>query len=340
MTLRAPQRVAPPAIVRPSVRPSALVPDVADYLEHLRAVRRLDPKTVALYGRQLAQAVDHLEARGIQRWSEVRTKYTTGLSDAVLRLVERLLDYQVDMHRLPVSPVVRTPPPVRPHDGSSSANVRPLQPLTREEMTRLLDHLEARADRWRRRDGRLARRYHEPFTWRRCSPELAVALRDKALIEFGYASGARATEIVELQLAGLDLENREARIIGKGDRERIVYFGAPAEHALREWLARGRLRLAGKGSRSPFVFVGDSGGHVSQQTLRALVTESAAAVGIARHVRTHELRASFACHLLEGGAPVDLIGALLGHACLAVTVRYLRVGEPWTTQQAELHPRA
>jgi site-specific recombinase XerD len=163
-------------------------------------------------------------------------------------------------------------------------------------------------------------------------------LRDRALLEFLYASGARLSEAIGLVDAALDLDAGAARLLGKGDRERIVPLGEPVRVALARWLRAGRpLFVEGP---CAVVFCDRQGRHLQQRTVRRMVAGHAAAAGLAR-VSPHTLRHSYATHLLEGGADLRSVQELLGHAALATTQIYTHVSrEQLRSAYEHAHPRA
>jgi site-specific recombinase XerD len=166
-------------------------------------------------------------------------------------------------------------------------------------------------------------------------------LRDRAVLELLYASGARVSELVGLDLDALDLDRRAARLLGKGRKERLVPLGAPAVGALRRWLDRGRPPLLPpEGPAERAVFVGDRGRRIDRAAVYRMVRRRGLACGIG-HVTPHVLRHSYATHLLEGGADLRSVQELLGHASLATTQVYTAVTrEHLREAYAAAHPRA
>lgn len=165
-----------------------------------------------------------------------------------------------------------------------------------------------------------------------------AGLRDRALLEFLYASGARVSEAVGLLDAALDLDGCTVRLHGKGDKERIVPLGDPVRVALVRWLRTGRPALVG--GATTVVFCAETGQPLHQRTVRHLVRRHAAAAGLTK-VTPHTLRHSYATHLLEGGADLRSVQELLGHAALATTQIYTHVSrEQLRSAYEHAHPRA
>ncbi|MBI4310717.1 MAG: tyrosine recombinase XerC, partial [Chloroflexi bacterium] len=157
--------------------------------------------------------------------------------------------------------------------------------------------------------------------------ETPAGLRDRALLELLYASGLRASEVVGLDLADVNLPTGEARVWGKGAKERIVLMGGPARAALAQYVQAGRSALAAKGRRSTeALFLNNrDGGRLTQRAVQLLVHRSGERAGIGRRVYPHLLRHTFATHLLDGGADLRVVQELLGHASLASTQVYTHV---------------
>lgn len=168
----------------------------------------------------------------------------------------------------------------------------------------------------------------------------ATGVRDRALVELLYASGARVAEAVGLDLVGLDLTESLVRLDGKGGRTRIVPLGRPATDALTVYLHGGaRAELLGEHAQDA-VFVNSRGGRLGSRDVRTVVVRTAASAGLG-HVTPHTLRHSVATHMLEAGADLRVVQELLGHASLATTQRYTHLSRGWLREvHARAHPRA
>ena len=166
----------------------------------------------------------------------------------------------------------------------------------------------------------------------------AVALRDVALLELLYATGVRVSELCGLDVADLDRSRRTMRVLGKGDKERTVPYGAPASRALEDWLAvRGRIALRAAGGA---LFVGARGRRLDPRAVRDVVHRAAALAGVP-DLGPHGLRHSAATHVLNGGADLRSVQELLGHSSLATTQRYTHVSaERLRSVYAQAFPRA
>jgi integrase/recombinase XerD len=166
------------------------------------------------------------------------------------------------------------------------------------------------------------------------------ALRDRALVELLYGAGLRVSEAVGLDKYGVDLDDRLVRVIGKGDKERVVPVGRQAVEALRRYLARGRPYLDRR--HRPELFLNARGGPLTRSGAFLVLRRLAAVAGLEPdRVHPHLLRHSFATHLLEGGADLRSVQEMLGHADLATTELYTHVSDRRRREAYfESHPHA
>ena len=170
-------------------------------------------------------------------------------------------------------------------------------------------------------------------------------LRDRALLELLYAAGLRISEAIGLDREDLSTDGAFVRVIGKGDKERLVPVGDVALDWLARWMHGPRASLLAIGHVAPTrggpLFVGDRGGRLARQQAWAAVKRAAAAAGLADRVSPHTLRHSFATHLLEGGADLRVVQELLGHASISTTQLYTHLtGERIRDVYSRAHPRA
>lgn len=169
--------------------------------------------------------------------------------------------------------------------------------------------------------------------------DTALGLRDRAMLETLYASGLRVSELVGLRTHEVGLVEGIVRVVGKGDKERLVPLGEPARAAIMEWLARGRSQLLG-GAASDALFITVRGAAMSRQMFWKIIRRHARAAGIDAHVSPHVLRHAFATHLLNHGADLRVVQMLLGHADISTTQIYTHVArERLKTLHAQHHPR-
>ena len=173
----------------------------------------------------------------------------------------------------------------------------------------------------------------------------AHGLRERALLELLYAAGLRISEAIGLDREDLSTDGGFVRVIGKGDKERLVPVGDVALDWLARWVGGPRAALLAVGHVAPGrggpLFIGDRGGRFARQQAWAAVKRAAARAGLAERVSPHTLRHSFATHLLEGGADLRIVQELLGHASISTTQLYTHLtGERIRDVYSRAHPRA
>jgi integrase/recombinase XerD len=171
------------------------------------------------------------------------------------------------------------------------------------------------------------------------------ALRDRALLELLYAAGLRISEAIGLDREDLSNDGSFVRVIGKGDKERLVPVGDVALDWLARWIDGPRAALLAVGRVPPGrggpLFVGERGGRLARQQAWAAVKRASARAGLAARISPHTLRHSFATHLLEGGADLRIVQELLGHASISTTQLYTHLtGERIRDVYSRAHPRA
>ena len=165
-------------------------------------------------------------------------------------------------------------------------------------------------------------------------------IRDVAMVETLYGTGIRVSELVGLNLGDLDRVRNTIRVIGKGDKERIVPIGQPALRAIDRWLNEARTELSSSESGEA-LFLGSRGKRIDPRVVRQVVYEAMQALGSNKKMGPHALRHSAATHLLEGGADLRTVQEILGHSSLATTQIYTHVSEERIKKAYEqAHPRA
>ena len=172
-----------------------------------------------------------------------------------------------------------------------------------------------------------------------CPTDTPTQLRDKALLEVLYATGARISEVLALVVDDIAETRDFIKVTGKGDKQRIVPVGGAAQRALEAYLVRARPALST--GKTHAVFLNKRGGALSRQSAWTIIKDAAARAGIDKDISPHTMRHSFATHLLEGGADVRTVQELLGHASVTTTQIYTHVTpenlrEVWSTA----HPRS
>jgi integrase/recombinase XerD len=296
----------------PDVLPTAL----DRYLDHLRVERALMPATLESYSRDLREYLEWLEAQGILQISQVgRLHVLAHLSALHARGLSRAsqarhLAAVRGLHRFAAAEGVA---PADPSDGiEASRGSRPLPRfLGVEEVDRLLAQPDGRGP---------------------------AGARDRAMLELLYASGLRVSELVGLPLSAVDAQLGIVRVRGKGGKERVVPLGERAQDALAGYLRTGRAVLLG-GRQSRDLFVTPRGRRMTRQGFWKLLGRYARAAGLP-DVHPHTLRHSFATHLLERGADLRAVQAMLGHADIATTQIYTHVDRERLKAVLAKHPRA
>lgn len=167
----------------------------------------------------------------------------------------------------------------------------------------------------------------------------AIGLRDRAILELFYSSGLRVSELCNLPLTALNLEENFLRVFGKGSKERIVPVGSSAATAIRDYLAAGRPAFV-KPKTAGAVFLSNRGTPISRKTVWVMLRNHATTAGIHQNVKPHTLRHSFATHLLMGGADLRVIQEMLGHSSIVTTEIYTQIDRSRLLEDhAQFHPR-
>lgn len=175
---------------------------------------------------------------------------------------------------------------------------------------------------------------------RAAEEETPLSLRDVAIVELLYATGARVSEICGLDLYDIDFSRNTIRVLGKGNKERTLPFGQPAARVLKNYLDNARPQIANAKSEGA-VFLGAKGKRIDPRAVRTIVYDALSALEGVERMGPHALRHSAATHLLEGGADLRTVQEILGHASLATTQIYTHVStERLRKAFKQAHPRA
>jgi len=290
------------------------------YLRHITIERGLSEHSIAAYRRDLSAYVDWLHERGIDA--------TEGITQAVVAefIGERS---------------AADPPPAATSLARLQSSVRGWHRFLARE------GIEEDDPTGRMRPPKTPQRLPKALTIDQVerllaapSPEDPIGIRDRALLELLYATGARVSEAVSLDVDDLSYGD-VLRLRGKGDKERIVPVGSYARVAVDAYLTRVRPGLAAKGRASARLFLGARGAPLSRQSAWLIIRAAAEKAQISAEVSPHTLRHSFATHLLQGGADVRVVQELLGHASVATTQIYTHVSvDTLRDVYATSHPRA
>ena len=174
-----------------------------------------------------------------------------------------------------------------------------------------------------------------------CDMDSPLGMRNRAIILLLYACGLRATELTTLQLQNVFVKEGLIRVIGKGDKERIVPIGQSALAAIATWMNDARPQLPHIDKEQGYVFLNRRGKHLTRIMIYYIVRDAAKAAGITKKVSPHVLRHSFATHLIEGGADLIAVQEMLGHASITTTEVYLHMDRAYLqSEYLEAHPRS
>ena len=297
--------------------PESLSPAIDSFLNMLAVEKGLARNTLEAYSRDLNRLANYLQANGVKSWpegssSQLRTYFSslreTGLSVrsitrnlVALRQFYRFLEKERIIQE---NPVPRLLLPVESRRLPTT--------LTHDDVERLLN---------------------QP------SPSTLLGLRDRAMLEFLYATGLRVSELVSLHTQQINLEGDYLTVRGKGGKVRVLPFGRWADERLRVYLREVRPKLLQRRTSS-VLFLTRSGKALTRQGFWKLIRRYALAAGIERKVTPHTLRHSFATHLLEGGADLRAVQSMLGHSDISTTQIYTHINRAHLKQvHRRFHPR-
>jgi integrase/recombinase XerD len=314
--------VSPVSAATRRLDPAAVV---RGYLDHLAVERGVASNTLSAYRRDLARYLDYLGTRAVNSVADVDAVTVSGF-------LAYLREGDEDHPGLSASSVARAVAAVRGlhrfalDDGlvpvDVSREVRSAAPPRRLPKAISVDDVERLLD---------AAGY----------AGTALALRDRALLEVLYGTGARISEAVGLAVDDLDLTDNTILLTGKGDKQRRLPVGSYAANAVAAYLVQARPVLSSAGTGSSRLFLNARGGPLSRQSAWVVLRSAAERAGLAAGISPHTLRHSFATHLLEGGADVRVVQELLGHASIMTTQIYTLVTVDTLREvYASAHPRA
>jgi integrase/recombinase XerC len=292
------------------------------FLAHLKFERRMSSHTLAAYRHDLLRLAAFCERRDVQRWSSLNNFLVRAFAagEHAGGIAPRSIQRRLSAARSFYEYLMR-----EGHAKNNPAlDVR--APKTKKRLPATLD-----ADQM----GRL-------LDFR---ADDSLSARDKAMMELFYSSGLRLSELVGLDVSAVDLADRTVRVLGKGDKTRIVPVGRHAISALKQWLTqRAELTQKKRGAASPHagpMFVGQSGRPLSVRAVQLRVATWAKRQGLTMHVHPHMFRHSFATHLLESSGDLRGVQELLGHADISTTQVYTHLDfQHLASVYDAAHPRA
>lgn len=296
---------------------------IAAFARHLQLERSLSAHTIRAYLGDLESLVEHLEAIGVSDISQLQ----------LIHLRSWLANQQVKggarttLSRRAVSVRLFTKWAVKNKFLEKDVSATLATPKGHRKLPEVLEIADAK----------LAM---DSLATRAAEEETPISLRDVAMVEMLYASGARVAELCGLDLSDIDYDRQTIRVLGKGNKERTIPLGNPAMHALNIYLKDAREKLKNAQSANA-VFLGVRGKRIDQRTVRTVVYNALQAIEGIERMGPHALRHSAATHLLEGGADLRTVQEILGHASLATTQIYTHVStERLQKAFKQAHPRA
>ncbi|MEA9984697.1 MULTISPECIES: site-specific tyrosine recombinase XerD [Subtercola] len=321
------------------------------YLRHLTIERGLSVNTLAAYRRDLGRYEAWLAAAGVDDFAAVGEDQI-GAFTRQLRTVE-----------VPGARAVPGVPDARDPVGASdtvAAPTAPTAPLAPSSVARIVSSVRG-LHKFLAEEGtvpsNVARQVKPPKLGSRLPKAITIAqmttlleatggddpqsLRDRALLELLYATGARVSEAVALNVDDVPADSDFVRVVGKGSKQRVVPVGSFARAALDAYLVRVRPLYSVRGRATPALFLGLRGDRLSRQGAWLIIQSAAKRAGLEAHISPHTFRHSFATHLITGGADVRVVQDLLGHASVTTTQIYTQVtADTLRDMYQTAHPRA
>jgi integrase/recombinase XerC len=296
---------------------------IAAFTRHLEVERSLSVHTIRAYIGDLDSLLNHLETIGVTDISQLE----------LVHLRSWLANQQVKggarttLSRRAVSVRLFTKWAVKNKYLAKDVAATLATPKGHRTLPEVLDIADAKTAM-------------DSLATRASEEETPISLRDVAMVELLYATGARVAELCGLDVSDIDYDRQTIRVLGKGNKERTIPLGNPAMKALNVWLKEGRDSI--KNSLSGYaVFLGARGKRIDQRTVRTVVYNALQAIEGIERMGPHALRHSAATHLLEGGADLRTVQEILGHASLATTPIYTHVStERLQKAFKQAHPRA
>jgi integrase/recombinase XerD len=301
---------------------------IESYLRHLTVERGMSKNTIAAYRRDLARYQQFLIERSIDSPEAIGELLVSDFGQALATRwgmaptsIARVLSGVRGLHRYWLiegvtanDPAARVKPPKPPKRLPKAITIHDVERLLEAAGPDAGDHDAMAAD--------------------------PIRVRDRAILELLYATGARVSEVVNLDIDDL-VDPTLIRLFGKGSKERIVPVGSFAQKALDAYLIRVRPTLATLGKGTPAVFLNQRGGRLSRQSIWQIIASAGQQAQLANEISPHTLRHSFATHLLEGGADVRVVQELLGHSSVATTQIYTLITvDALREVYSTAHPRA
>ena len=289
-----------------------------DYLTMLRVERNVSPQTIDAYKRDISQYLGYLNDSGIKNLSKIKSthirSYIRVLNDggmapaSISRIISSIRSY----HKYLSSENILDKNPVLVINNPKLPKKLP-DVLSEKEISLIIDSIDESSQFYQ---------------------------RDKAIIEMLYSCGIRVSEICNLEMSSLFIKDELIRVMGKGNKERLLPLGSRSRRYLDNYLLSSRLGFIKK-TRSSFVFVSRNGNQLTRAMVNIILNKWVHISGLRKSVSPHKLRHSFATHLLEGGADLRFVQALLGHSDISTTQIYTHLDKHHLKEVYKTHhPRS
>ena len=289
-----------------------------DYLTMLRVERNVSPQTIDAYKRDISQYLGYLNDSGIKNLSKIKSthirSYIRVLNDggmapaSISRIISSIRSY----HKYLSSENILDKNPVLVINNPKLPKKLP-DVLSEKEISLIIDSIDESSQFYQ---------------------------RDKAIIEMLYSCGIRVSEICNLEMSSLFIKDELIRVMGKGNKERLLPLGSRSRIYLDNYLLSSRLGFIKK-TRSSFVFVSRNGNQLTRAMVNIILNKWLHISGLSKSVSPHKLRHSFATHLLEGGADLRFVQALLGHSDISTTQIYTHLDKHHLKEVYKTHhPRS
>ena len=291
---------------------------LSKYLTVLKIEKNMSPLTIEAYSRDLSNYLNYLKSKNVKRIKDIKPKY-----------IRNYIEY-LNLMDLSTSTIARNVSSIRSyHKFLAFENISKDNPasllyipkkskrlpdaIPEEDISLIIDSIDT------------ASKFYQ---------------RDKAIIELLYSSGLRVSELCQLEISNLFFEDELIRIVGKGSKERLLPMGSKAKLYLNDYIDGLRVLLT-KNSRTSYIFVSRNGNKLTRAMINIILKKWVAQSGIQKSVSPHTLRHSFATHLLEGGADLRFVQALLGHSDISTTQIYTHVDRHYLKEiYKSHHPRS
>ena len=289
-----------------------------DYLTMLRVERNVSPQTIDAYKRDISQYLGYLNDSGIKNLSKIKSthirSYIRVLNDggmapaSISRIISSIRSY----HKYLSSENILDKNPVLVINNPKLPKKLP-DVLSEKEISLIIDSIDESSQFYQ---------------------------RDKAIIEMLYSCGIRVSEICNLEMSNLFIKDELIRVMGKGNKERLLPLGSRSRIYLDNYLLSSRLGFIKK-TKSSFVFVSRNGNQLTRAMVNIILNKWVHISGLRKSVSPHKLRHSFATHLLEGGADLRFVQALLGHSDISTTQIYTHLDKHHLKEVYKIHhPRS